>query len=106
MADMDFFATHGRVFRAGEGAVSTGLKASGNDFGPSIPAPGKAMEIEDTNLPPNMLLEKTERDVREHFEGILAEKECDQHDLQAGRAAVGHFPEALTPHASAAPGKE
>ena len=44
LADMYFFETLVRVHREGEGAAYTGLKPSGLDLGPAIPAADQALE--------------------------------------------------------------
>lgn len=125
LADMYFFETLVRIHRAGEGAAYTGLKASGTDFGPSIPATDKALESADVEPVLTMLSEKTKDGVREHFQKTLALKKFDKNNVQAGRdfvkayveythyvkgihdaampATHGHFPETTATPAAAHP---
>ena len=50
LADRAFIETTVRLHRAGEGAIYTGLKPAGIDYGPAIPAAERA--IETGNLAP------------------------------------------------------
>ncbi len=121
LADMYFFETLVRVHRAGEGAPYTGLKPSGSDFGPSIPATDKVLTTGDIEPVLKLLSGKTEHGVRQRFEEIVTKKKFAKNNVQAGRdfvkayveythyvkrihdaaarAADGHFPEAAAhPH--------
>jgi len=128
LADMYFFETLVRIHRAGEGAPYTGLKASGTDFGPSIPASDKALATGDVDPTLRLLSDKTERGIREYFKKALAKQQFDKNKVQAGRefvkayveythyvknihdaaarAAPGHFPETEETPAPAHPHKE
>lgn len=128
LADMYFFETLVRIHRAGEGVAYTGLKPSGTDFGPSIPATDKALESEDIEPVLKMLSGKTEHGVRQRFEEILAKKKFDKNNVQSGcdfvkayveythyvkrihdaaaRVADGHFHDAAATPAAAHPHKE
>jgi hypothetical protein len=125
---MYFFETLVRVHRAGEGVAYTGLKPSGTDFGPSIPATDKALASGDVEPVLMLLSEKTKDGVREHFQKTLTQKKFDKNNVQAGRDFVkayveythyvkgihdaaapaihGHFPEATATAAAAHPHKE
>jgi hypothetical protein len=128
LADMYFFETLVRIHRAGEGAPYTGLKPSGTDFGPSIPASDKALATGDVDPLLRLLSDKTERGVREHFKKALAKQRFDKNNVQAGRefvkayveythyvkgihdaaarAALGRFPQTEETPAPAHPHKE
>ncbi len=128
LADMYFFETLVRIHRAGEGAPYTGLKPSGTDFGLSIPTSDKALASGDVVPVLKLLSEKTEHNVREHFEETLSKKKFDKDDVQAGREFVksyveythyvkgiydaaattthGHFPESAAKTADTHPHKE
>ena len=128
LADMYFFETLVRIHRAGEGVAYTGLKPSGSDFGPSIPATDKALTTGDIEPVLKLLSGKTEHGVRQRFEEILAKKKSAMNNVQAGRdfvkayveythyvkrihdaaarAAAGHFPEAAATPSAAHPHKD
>lgn len=128
LADMYFYETLVRVHRAGEGAPYTGLKPSGTDFGPAIPASDKTLATGDVKPVLRLLSEITEHGVREHFQETLAKRKFDKNDVQAGRlfvkayveythyvkgvhdaaarAAHGHFPETTATPGAAHPPEE
>jgi hypothetical protein len=128
LADMYFFETLVRLHRAGEGVAYTGLKPSGTDFGPSIPATDKALASGDIEPVLKLLSEKTKDGVHEHFQKTLTKKKFDKNNVQAGRDFVkayveythyvkgihdaaapaihGHFPETSATPATAHPHKE
>ncbi len=128
LADMYFFETLVRVHRAGEGAPYTGLKPTGTDFGPAIPASDEALATGDVKPVLKLLSEKTEHGVRKHFQEALAKKKFDKNNVQAGREFVkayveythyvkgihdatarathGHFPETAATPAATHPPKE
>jgi hypothetical protein len=128
LADMYFFETLVRIHRAGEGVAYTGLKPSGTDFGPSIPATDKALASGDVEPVLKLLSEKTKDGVREHFQKTLTKKKFDKNNVQAGRDFVkayveythyvkgihdaaapaihGHFPETTATPAAAHPHKK
>jgi len=85
LADRYFFETLVRIHRAGEGAPYTGLKPAGRDLGPAIPAGDKALETGDIEPVVELLSEKMEHGVREHFKEALAKKKFDKHNIEAGR---------------------
>lgn len=116
LADMYFFETLVRLHRAGEGAPYTGLKPAGRDLGPAIPGADRALETGDVQPLVRLLVEATEKGVRQHFAEARAARDYPAGDVEAGReyiekyvpfvhyverlyrsattAAVGHEPEA------------
>lgn len=96
LADMYFFETLVRVHRAGEGVAYTGLKPSGTDFGPSIPATDKALATKDVESVLELVSGKTVHGVRERFQKALASKEkseLDNNNVEAGREFVKAYVE-------------
>lgn len=88
LADMYFFETLVRIHRAREGVAYTGLKTSGTDFGPSIPATDKAIKSENIEPVMQLLSKTTKRSTHERFQEILSKKEFDQVNIEAGREFV------------------
>ncbi len=121
LADSYFFETLVRVHRTGEGAPYTGLKPSGRDLGPAVPAGDKALE--DGKLEPlaKLLMQTIEKGLHEQFEQAMSRKKFKADDVEAGReyieayvkyihyverlyeaakiSAHGHYPEAAVEHA-------
>jgi hypothetical protein len=71
-AQVDWYEAYADL--AGEGEPYTGLKSSGRDLGPAIPAADKA--IEDGSVGPLMKLmaDASEAGIRELFQKVLARK--------------------------------
>jgi hypothetical protein len=88
LADTYFFETLVRTHRAGEGAPYTGLKPAGRDLGPAIPAGDKALETGNVDPVVNLLTEKIEHGLHEHFADALAKQKASQKNVEAGREAV------------------
>lgn len=86
LADMYFFETLVRIHRAGEGAPYTGLKPTGRDLGPIIPAADKA--IAEGKIEPllKLLPAAAHAGIRKHFTDVLAKKHYKEDDVQTGRA--------------------
>lgn len=119
LADTYFFETVVRLHRAGEGVAFTGLKPSGRDLGPAIPAADLALATGNPDALLRLLDEKTRAGLREHFRKVSAGKSFRPGDVAAGRAhvdayvryihyveglyeaatspAVGHYPEEAGP---------
>ena len=93
LADTHFFETLVRVHRAGEGAPYTGLKSAGRDLGPAVPAADKALETGEIEPVLNLLSEKSEHGMREHFQAALAKRTFDRSDVAAGREFVRAYVE-------------
>lgn len=88
LADRYFFETLVRIHRAGEGAPYTGLKPSGRDLGPAIPAADKAIAGgSDADLA-RLLTDATTKGLHRHFEAVVERKAFSTDDVAAGRAYV------------------
>jgi len=85
---MYFFETLVRIHRAGEGAPYTGLKPAGRDLGSAIPATDRAIEKESLESVLNLIVDKINSGVREHFDLVLEKKDFNKNDVQAGREFV------------------
>ena len=88
LADRHFFETLVRVHRAGEGAAYTGLKPSGRDLGPAIPAADRALEDGSVEVVVKILTDALRRGVHEHFHAAMHRRKFDVNDVTAGRAYV------------------
>ncbi|MBI2349645.1 MAG: hypothetical protein HYV05_13450 [Deltaproteobacteria bacterium] len=88
LADAYFFETLVRLHRAGEGEPYTGLKPAGRDLGPAIPAADKAIENAETEPLLKLLTEAVQTGIREQFEQVMAGKNFDNDDVEAGREYV------------------
>jgi uncharacterized protein DUF6448 len=93
LADRYFFETVVRIHRTREGAPYTGLKPAGRDLGPAIPAGDKALESGKVEPVLQLLSEKMEHGLRDHFKEAAAKKKFDRNDLAAGRAFVQSYVE-------------
>lgn len=91
MADMYFFETLVRIHRAGEGAPYTGLKPEGVDLGPVIPASDKAIEEGSADALLDLLTATVKENVRKHFQEVLARRDFDENDVEAGRRFVAAY---------------
>ena len=88
LADMYFFETLVRVHRAGEGASYTGLKPAGQDLEPAIRGADRALETGDVEPLVTLLVQATEKGVREHFMEARAARKFPAGDVEAGRAYI------------------
>jgi hypothetical protein len=88
LADMYFFETLVRVHRAGEGAPYTGLKPAGRDLGPAIRGADKALDTDDVEPLVKLLVQTTEKGVREHFAKARAARNHPPGNVEAGRAYI------------------
>jgi hypothetical protein len=88
LADFYFFETLVRIHRAGEGEPYSGLKPAGRDLGPAIPAADKA--ILDGKLEPlyQLLTGKTHEGLHEYFKKVMARKNFDKNNVEAGREYI------------------
>jgi hypothetical protein len=93
VADTHFFETLVRLHRVSDGAGFTGLKPSGRDLGPAIPAADKALR--DGNADPlvQLLTTTIQNGVRKHFKEALTKQKFATNDLEAGRAFVKAYVE-------------
>lgn len=88
LADMYFFETLVRVHRTGEGAPYTGLKPAGYEPEPGIAAADKAIETGSGEALVKNLTETIHRGVHEHFMQVMAKKNFNKDDVEAGREYV------------------
>lgn len=88
LADLWFFETLVRVHRTGEGAPYTGLKPAGYEPSPGIAAADRALEAANGHL----LIERTGENaagaLRERYERVMALRDFDPQDVEAGRRYV------------------
>lgn len=80
-----------RIHRAGEGAPYTGLKPEGVDLGPVIPASDKAIEEGSADALLDLLTATVKENVRKHFQEVLARRDFDENDVEAGRRFVAAY---------------
>ena len=88
LADLYFFETLVRIHRAGEGEPYTGLKPSGRNLGPAIPAADKALESREVEPLFKLITEDTRRAIRARYEDAVAKKDYRPDDVEAGREYV------------------
>ena len=88
LADRHFFETLVRVHRAGENAPYTGLKPAGRDLGPAIPAADKALETGSEKALIQLLAEKVQEGISNHFKQVVEKKNFAPDDVAAGREYV------------------
>lgn len=93
LADRFFFETLVRLHRAGEGAPFTGLKATGRDLGPAIPAADKALENGSVESVEKLLTAAMQEGLRHHFHQVVSAKAFNPGDVAAGRAYVKAYVE-------------
>lgn len=67
LADRAFIETTVRLHRAGEGAAYTGLKPTGIDYGPAIPAAERAIETGNLARVKALLVEEVEHGLHARF---------------------------------------
>jgi hypothetical protein len=88
VADYWFFETAVRLHREGEGALYTGLKPAGLDWGPVVRKAEKAIETENPKEIIAFLLHTVEEDLQEKFRHAVAKKEYDENNVDAAREFV------------------
>jgi len=91
LADMYFFETLVRVHREGEGAPYTGLKPSGRDLGPAIPAAEKALESGNPGPLLQLINEKTHDGIHKYYMAAKEKKAHAGESVEAGRAYVNAY---------------
>ena len=92
LADFYFYETLVRVHRAGEGEAYTGLKPTGRDLGPAIPAADKAIATGSLDALLTLLTSTITAGVREQFEAVLRAKAAAKtDDVAAGRRFVAAY---------------
>jgi uncharacterized protein DUF6448 len=91
LADMYLFESLVRVHRAGEGEPYTGLKPAGRDLGPAIPATDKALDSGTVEPLLKLLTDAMQKEVREKFKHVIARKNHNPDDVEAGRSYVESY---------------
>lgn len=91
LADRYLFETLVRLHRAGEGAAYTGLKPAGRDLGPAIPAADRALETRALAPLEQLLLEAVRAGVRDQYRRVIAMKDYDPNNVEAGREYVRSY---------------
>ena len=91
LADMYFFETLVRIHRAGEGEPYTGLKPAWRDLGPAIPTADEALESRKLEPLIKLLTQEMHESVRRNFENVLARKDYQANDVDAGREYVNAY---------------
>jgi hypothetical protein len=91
LADMYFFETLVRVHRAGEGEPYTGLKPAGRDLGPAIAAADKAIDAAKVEPIAELLDTSMQKEVGTRFRKVIAAKQYQPGDVEAGRAYVESY---------------
>ncbi len=85
LADRYFFETLVRVHRVGEGAAYTGLKPAGTTE-PPVAAADKAIASGRLQDLAQVISARTEQGLHKHFDQVMAKRQYDLNDVEAGRA--------------------
>lgn len=88
IADYWFFETAVRLHRKGEGEGFTGLKPAGLDWGPVVPKADKAIETGDPIEVIALILETTEKELKNRFECAMLKKAYDKNDVDKAREYI------------------
>lgn len=91
LADIYFFETLVRIHRASEGAPYTGLKPTGLDLGPAIPAADRAIATGSIEEVEKLLTDAIHNGLREHFHTVIDHRKYELDDVAAGRLYVGAY---------------
>ena len=91
LADNYFFETLVRLHRAGEGESYTGLKPSGTDLGPVIPAADKAFQAGSAEALLKLFPVPARRDIEIRFADAISKKRFDENNVEAGRQYVNAY---------------
>ena len=89
----DRYETVVRVHRAGEGASYTGLKPTGRDLGPAIPAADKALDEGSLSPVITLLTKGVEDGLRRQFKEVIKARHFKPGDVIAGREYVRTYVE-------------
>lgn len=81
-ADRYFFETLVRIHRKGEGAAYTGLKATGQDFGPAITAADKAVISRSIESAKELVVRSVQDGLEQRFERLKAKQNYDRNDVE------------------------
>jgi hypothetical protein len=85
LADLYFFETLVRVHRAGEGAAYTGLKPAGT-VEPAVAAADRAIQTGKLQPLGKLVVDRMEKGLHGHFDGVMTKKKYNPEDVAAGRA--------------------
>lgn len=88
LADRHFLETLVRIHRAGEGAPFTGLKPTGRDLGPAVPAADRALKTGSADALVKLLVDAVSAGVRARFHTAAERQRFDPNDVVAGRRYV------------------
>jgi hypothetical protein len=77
-----------RLHRAGEGAPFTGLKPSGTPIDEKVLAADKSIEVGNLSPLENMIEKDKMPELQERFEKVMALKNFDVNDVEAGRKYI------------------
>lgn len=91
LADTYFFETLVRIHRAGEGAPFTGLKPTGRDLGPAIPAADRALRSGDMAPLTDLLIGQMRTGLLHRYQQAMATKDFKTQDIDAGREYVESY---------------
>ncbi len=90
-ADTAFFETVVRLHRASEGEEFTGLKPAGTDLGPVVPNADKALAGGSADALVAQVTGAVEEGIQTRFNDVMAKKNYDKNDVQAGREYVDSY---------------
>lgn len=88
LSERYFFENLVRIHRAGEGAPFTGLKPSGTPIDEKVLAADKSIEVGNLSPLENMIEKDKIQELKERFEKVMALKNFDVNDVEAGREYI------------------
>ncbi|GIM27350.1 hypothetical protein CPJCM30710_00160 [Clostridium polyendosporum] len=88
LVDNYFYETTVRLHRAGEGAVYTGIKSAGQDFGPALPAAEKAIESGSTEELKKIMIDTISKQIDEKYKNVTEKKSEGTATVEAARENV------------------
>ncbi len=88
LSEKYFFENLVRIHRAGENAPYTGLKPSGTPIDEKIAAADKSIEVGNLSPLENMIEKEKLPELRERFEKVMALKNFDVNNVEAGRKYI------------------
>lgn len=88
VADKYFFENVVRVHRAAEGAPFTGVKPSGTPIDEKVAAADKSIEVGNLSPLDGMIPKEQTTELKERFEKVMALKNYDVNDVEAGREYI------------------
>jgi len=88
LADRYFMETLVRIHRAGEGEPFEGLKPSGTPIDEKVAAADKSIEVGNLSPLDGLVSPQDFPELKEKFEKVMALKDYNINDIQAGRAYI------------------